>query len=937
MSLPHGQNFFDLDPNFELVPYGRTDESQESPVSSQGYQTKKQPGYVEANTIPSDYPKASEDEMIEFIEHMSKMKEKIKKSFLLKPGDSLTDDSSTDDSLTDDSSTEGSSSIGSIMDSSTDSIMGSTDDSSEDSSSVVYSSEELELHHPKLLVVKTRSAPISSQGFSHDSPIGSQSFTHDSSMGPQDSPMGSQNLTKEELNEYVGANKNILKLDYLKSQLQDVIESHPQDAETQHDIASQIHEIKSQVERLFPSLQPSVQSYVSQAISDQQQIDSCYAHVVAQLFKKFFQTYLTRLKIKRNRVSDPLFLSLFMHTEYWCVEYGQPFDPMNGFYKEGGGNMMYGGPLIMDLLNDACKGNMYDYLSLSLFMFFYCLIRYGLTGKQYTSQDGGYLSSAITYVNSILEKYRKMYDSRMTDAEIVDEMIEDSGIARKECEALLPCFKSYFGANQAIVVVGDDTSNSTHKTKKLINTVLEKGLFMGIIINGAKLNNPAAAQPSSQSDTPDDEPHAITAVQKFTDMSEIEKASNGVVISSPQEAIDFIDKLNSFTGFIAKNSWGTNEGDGTIIFSEEDIADYAKEYLSACGLIPVLITEYPLYFAVLKGGLHEGGIEAIYPKDKYDVSNDAINLIRKKIKDVEDILNNEKDPSLILEKIRIGENVLRQIGDKAMIRAKKGLNSSLIVLNELLESLPRPNPSPKRQRDNLEDLQSQLQNAMTVRKDYQFAIKYAINIGDIGAFNLLLKYFGPTLHVGDDYDGDRVGQSIYTYICKSYNTMIDPFIVHDMLQALFEYCVQNNYKIKSNVRKVYQLFTIELLEEKTQQGGYIKVIRNALLLSNILFNLYNNYAMEGLFSDELSQPKVIFRESGLPPLSVDSSPDDSSDKFSDKSSEMNYGPGGRKTRGKKRAARVKRTTRRKKRSTRVKMSTRRKKRSTRVKRRTRKQ
>ena len=684
-----------------------------------------------------------------------------------------------------------------------------------------------------------------------------------------------------------------------------------------HDKSSLEKDIKSQREYIktcFKSENYDM-SQMSQCVSNQRSIESCYAHSTAQIFKKFFQRFFKANGHSSDEKHAPMFLELFMRTEYWCIEYKQEIGKLNGFYSNGGKNETLGEPLIVDLLVEACGGNMYDYLSLSSFMFFYCLLRYGLTKKQYMTQEGGYYYSSITYVIQIMEKYRDFYKRGEENRIIIDEMIKDTGVARAECTALLEQFKTYFDSNQVIAVVGDDviatpdryhtTTISIPKTMNFIRSILDKNMYVGLVINGNKLHEKMNSQPLSQPSAQvksSFNSHAITAAKMFLDLKQIEKASSlldkNVDNDDVLKAIEIIDELNFQKGFYAKNSWGmvneegTDVGDGTIKFTIAKIGFHtnmgAGGYFGSCGINNFFNRNYPLYCLVLRNGIGED-IEVVFPKDKISDLNAKIGeiniLIYKITEEKSKYIKIHSEFKMhvknIEEKIQTCDILLKEINkiagidsqeEKVLKKAKSVLSESLQI--KMLEKRTMDTEAVKNKVDDalsgLMSLEYELQltqkDYVIAKKDLQFSMKYAINTGNNVMFQKLLDHFGPLYDLGDEYeyDKDTLGYSIYEFICKSYHTMINPHDILPILKTFFEYCIKNNYRINSYKREIYQIHTLDNLLVIPTIGGFINIMKGAQKLANDLLLLYDKYAAQGLFAVGSSHRIVIFHKNDAP-------------------------------------------------------------------------
>ena len=154
---------------------------------------------------------------------------------------------------------------------------------------------------------------------------------------------------------------------------------------------------ESQIEEFLGRLSQTV----SQGFSDQRHFDSCYAHAVAQIFKKLMQKYMnTKQKYSENIGS---FEDLFKSTHFWCIEPGEKHGGMNGRYNNSSEYSKTGKPN----LKLMCGDDDYAYLNLMSFMFFYSVLRCGLTRKLYSSPEGGFLSSTINYIIFALEEIRQ--------------------------------------------------------------------------------------------------------------------------------------------------------------------------------------------------------------------------------------------------------------------------------------------------------------------------------------------------------------------------------------------------------------------------------------------------------------------------------------------------------------------------------------------------
>ena len=212
--------------------------------------------------------------------------------------------------------------------------------------------------------------------------------------------------------------------------------------------------------------------------------------------------------------------------------------------------------------------------------------------------------------------------------------------------------------------------------------------------------------------------------------------------------------------------------------------------------------------------------------------------------------------------------------------------------------------------------------------DYSFAMKYAINTGNVDAFKLLLECFGPTILLVDDYELlANPGDSIYCYICSSVGTSINSNTIFDILETLFEYCNEKGYKIRTAYKVIYEPHFTKLLMRSALLGFYKYVMDNAILLNTKMDELYKKYDEEhGLFKEVLGQNGAIIKDqadaAAIPPkdssfgLSIFGSSDPKSGFKSDSDSVVSdsvasVGGGVRKTRRKKRLSRVHKNTRRK--------------------------
>ena len=608
-------------------------------------------------------------------------------------------------------------------------------------------------------------------------------------------------------------------------------------------------------------------SQVSQCITDQGTTSNCFAHVVAHAFEKFFHMYYDDAYRKRpSAVPTKTFLQLMSKTNYWIFERPQLPVDTDEFFADGGENETLafesGEKLVVDLLVGACGGNMYDYLSLSSFMFFYCLLRRSLTPNQYILNDGGYLYPAFTYVIQTLEKYRKMFHEGRPDEFIINQMICDTRVARAECDALLNVFKNYFESNDIIAVVGSDRhavidmqnpKMSIHKTLKLIINTLQQNKYIGISVDANKLTQPepepdlnhesqSSSQSSSRSLTqsltqlvsqPESKPtsieaHAITAVKYFFDYDEIIKESvrldETVENDDPLKAIKIIEELTNKKGFTTKNSWGADEIDTGIYdftFSEiERHCNLLGEMLfSACGVIDLQSENFPLYSWVLFEQDIELDIKNIYQKERIEHYQQIVQLAEQNTSGV----NPELSSSNMQQKITMCEHLYEKIESmehhkiydfsqvkQVLMQAKKVLKTEIGKISGSQEASSGDKfqkiekaQSEKVQGD-LGELEMTKDYLFNMKKDIRFAIKYAINTGNVEKFQKLLNCFGPLHDVGDDYDYDQdvQGESIFGYICKGYDTMIDckTYSV-SMLKELFEYCYREGYMINFFYKK----------------------------------------------------------------------------------------------------------------------------------------
>lgn len=575
------------------------------------------------------------------------------------------------------------------------------------------------------------------------------------------------------------------KIDRLTQILQGT-QSMPQSQtrETRKQKLQKLQELKNQF-KTYMNMSPGNDSYTPQCISDQGQVPSCYAHSVAFTLTKYF---LLTFKGKRPPlIETDGFLELFQHVEYWHADHGREIIGTNGFYGEGGANNDNGN-LFIDLLQDECGNNMYDYLTLSSFMFFYCLLRRGLSSNQFISSKGGYYSSSITYIIHTLEIYRKIYSTPNQYIEhnkelVVREMIENSGVAKKECTALFNyLFEPYFNSGKIIVLVGDDVTavinsrnnadNSVKKIEDFIYNILKKGLYVGVSINSNVIIpykdflSPDQHKSSNQTmDTQNlihydphahDDPHAVTIVKFIRD--------------APGEEMVVI----------AKNSWGAESPEKFIFFTHDVINEHISNgarYFCACGIIDVPTYYYPLYFNSL---LEES-------PSKYDSLEEAAKAIKQ---------SSSKYDSL-----------------------------EAVALAAALAPI--------------KDIQYAIKYAINSGKDGLFR-ELLTTYGEIDVLN----------NLGDQYDLNGTiepGTSVYEYICCGYHTMINPEYMHTLLTILFEYCESKNYKINSNTKKTYKAHRIKLILNKGSLGNFKQVMENSENLAVELMTLYNYYELRGLF------------------------------------------------------------------------------------------